>query len=391
MGFAKNDGMLCAERGYGHCDKKVCRDCMGDRHLKDLIKNKGFMGNCDYCGNRRKVVELEELLELIVSGIRFKYEKADDYIFKGEYSVDTCDRYDVVRDIACEAEIDNQELIDDIEKTLNDDVWCERGSVYETDHDRYLMDWHNFCELVKYKIRYVFYRSRKKNEAYDAVSPVEILDKVGLFVEELRLICQKSESTRLFRGRTHGENEVLSEPKDFGPPPVEYAAANRMSPEGIPMFYAAFQVETALAEIEDSKSCATVARFITSRPLTMVDLSKLKRMRLPSIFDEDGRELRQTILFLKKFAEEISLKTVGKPAIDYVPTQIMTEYFRHVFRYNEDKPIDGIIYSSAAKEGGHCAVLFMDDKDYADSEKCMVNKGLMYLKHYKKQYVQPVE
>lgn len=388
MGIAKDDGILCAERGYGHCDKKVCRDCVGNRQLKELIKNKGYMGRCDYCGQRRKVVELEALFELIISGIKFSYESADDYLFEGKYLVETYDRYDVAHDIADEAEIENQDLIDDIVNTLADETWCKKDAFYESDHERYLISWHEFCELVKWKMRYVFFRSREEEFEFDEISPAGILDMVGMFVEELGLVRQKPERTQLFRGRTHYENEALNEAKQFGPPPVEYAAANRMSPEGIPMFYATFEAETALDEINDSKPCATVARFLTSRALTVVDLSVLKRKKLPSIFDEKNRDLRQALIFLKRFAEEISMKTEGKPAIDYVPTQIVTEYFRHVFRYGDNKAIDGIIYSSAAREGGHCAVLFMDGKDFENSAKCMVNKEHMSLKLYKKNYVE---
>lgn len=33
MGSAKNDAIICEERGYGHCYNHVCRDCIGNEVL----------------------------------------------------------------------------------------------------------------------------------------------------------------------------------------------------------------------------------------------------------------------------------------------------------------------------------------------------------------------
>lgn len=384
MGLVKEDMMICEDRGYGHCDKEVCRDCIGDKHLKEYITANGYMSTCDYCGRRRKVVTVEDLLSPIMSGIRFEFEKAYDYYFDGEYIVDTLSVYDMVHDIlAFEAGIDNEKLLNDISSTLNDDLWCERNMLRGKDHEKYLLSWHQFCKLVKEKMRYVFFRSYEKNIDPDMPSPAEILDLLAAGIESLGLIQTKPERTQLFRGRTHSEGEEL---KDFGPPPANKASSNRMSPEGIPMFYAAFEVETALAEICDEKPCATIARFLTSRVLKLVDLSRLNRMKIPSLFDEDKRERRQLVRFLKNFAEEISSKVEGNPAIDYIPTQIITEFFRYVFKPMDNTTLDGIVYSSAARKDGHCIVLFMDNKDYEDDEKCMVNKEKMLLRLFRKTY-----
>ncbi|MBQ4448044.1 MAG: RES domain-containing protein [Clostridia bacterium] len=387
MGLAKEDMMICENRGYGHCDKKVCRDCIGDKHLKAFITANGYMSTCDYCGRRRKVVTVEDLLAPIMSGIRFEYEKADDYYFDGEYMVETLDAYDMVHDIlAIEAEIENENLLHDISSTLNDDLWCERNVLHGKDHENYLVSWHNFCKLVKEKMRYVFFRSNEESKEPDIPSPSMILDLLATNIECLGLMQTKPEKTQIFRGRTHPEGKELRESKEFGPPPENKASANRMSPEGIPMFYAAFEVETALDEICDEQPCATVARFLTSRALRLVDLSRLNRIKTPSLFDEDKRVLRQWVLFLKDFAAEISSKADGNPAIDYIPTQIITEFFRYVFKPLDNTTLDGIVYSSAAREGGHCVVLFMDNRDYENEEKCMVNKEKISLRLFKKVY-----
>lgn len=391
MGLVKEDMMICEDRGYGHCDKEVCRDCIGDKHLKKFITANGYMSTCNYCGRRRKVVTVEDLLAPIMSGIRFEYENADDYYCGGEYMVETFDTYDMVHDkLAFEAEIDNEDLLQDISTTLNDDLWCERNALHGKEHEHYLVSWHNFCKLVKEKMRFVFFRSNEESTEPNIHSPSMILDLLTTIIERLGLIQTKPEKTQIFRGRTHHEGVELRESKEFGPPPVSKASANRMSPEGIPMFYAAFEVETSLAEICDEKSCATVARFLTTRALKLVDLSRLNRIKTPSLFDEDKRVLRQWVLFLKDFAAEISSKADGNPAIDYIPTQIITEFFRYVFKPMDNMALDGIVYSSAAREGGHCVVLFMDKRDYEDDEKCMVNKEKMSLRLFKKVYEESI-
>ncbi len=68
--------------------------------------------------------------------------------------------------------------------------------------------------------------------------------------------------------------------------------------------------------------------------------------------------------FLKSFVGEIaqSYEHNDKIHIEYVPTQIITEYFRHIFRTEKHLPINGLIYNSAENKDGKCCVLFLDSK-----------------------------
>jgi hypothetical protein len=50
----------------------------------------------------------------------------------------------------------------------------------------------------------------------------------------------------------------------------------------------------------------------------------------------------------------------GREHIDYVPTQVVTEYFRHVFKDGDGQPVKGILYPSARQDGGVCCVLFFE-------------------------------
>ena len=389
MGLIKDDAILCEERGYGHCDNLVCHECVGNYALKNFIKQNGQVSTCHYCDRKRKTIKVEKLLEPIMSGIRFLYEDAEPYYFEKEYTCPTYFTYDLIHyELSDELKIDNPALLVDISKTIdNNIVWCDANPYSPKEHETELYSWHSFCELVKYKMRYIFYKGRNIVKEYDLSNPVDILEIIDIHIQEGNFVRMLSINKDLYRGRLHQENEDIKCVQGFGPPPKKLAKANRMSAEGIPLFYAAFEAETALKEIDnDSSNYAAIAHFKPKRPLYVLDLLKIKRKKIPSIFDEENRQKRSSILFLKLFAEEISKKIEKAPTIEYVPTQIVTEYFRYVFESKKFGIIDGIVYPSARNESGTCIVLFMDDEDYNDDEKCMVEKDKVRFREYQKNF-----
>ena len=137
-----------------------------------------------------------------------------------------------------------------------------------------------------------------------------------------------------------------------------------MSPAGIPLFYAAESATTAAAEVstkENYKFCH-IGTFETSREVMLIDFTA--ELLMPSIYDEDKAHKREAILFLRRFVKDMSLPVNGEENIDYLPTQIVTEYIRYLFKIN-GKNVDGVRYPSAQHEGGICYALFVD------SEHCL--------------------
>jgi hypothetical protein len=130
-----------------------------------------------------------------------------------------------------------------------------------------------------------------------------------------------------------------------------------MSPAGIPMFYGSVSEDTALNEV-DGDDFATVATFSTLQSFKVLDLTRIPRV--PSIFDDYQNHLRPAIKFLWDFTEDLSKKIEkdGREHIEYVPTQVATEYFRRVFRGLDEEPLRGIVYPSSRHEGGVSWVLF---------------------------------
>jgi len=56
----------------------------------------------------------------------------------------------------------------------------------------------------------------------------------------------------------------------------------------------------------------------------------------------------------------------GREHIEYVPTQVVSEYIRHVLKA-EGKSIDGVVYQSSKDGGTEACVLFFENSACVDS------------------------
>jgi hypothetical protein len=134
-----------------------------------------------------------------------------------------------------------------------------------------------------------------------------------------------------------------------------------MSPAGIPMFYGALDEQTAIAETVPGKleagKIVNVGAFITLEEFSVLDLTNLQPV--PSLFSNQ-RHLRPILRFLHSFVRDLSkpIKKDGRVHIEYVPSQIVTEYFRYSFELYDNQPIRGILYPSSRASGGTASVLF---------------------------------
>jgi hypothetical protein len=142
-----------------------------------------------------------------------------------------------------------------------------------------------------------------------------------------------------------------------------------MSPAGIPMFYAAANERTAFLETynpaDKRAQHVTFGRFLTARKLRIVDLAAIPPV--PSIFDANGFDSRHGLIFLHDLASEISKPIAhdGREHYEYVPTQIVAEYFRSVLKVN-GMAIDGIAFRSSRKGAGVSYCVFADRDSCAD-------------------------
>jgi hypothetical protein len=189
---------------------------------------------------------------------------------------------------------------------------------------------------------------------------------------EIKMISVLDTGCKIFRARIHDKGINYTTAKKMGTVPVKKAKySNRMSPAGIPMFYGSFQPDTAFKEIvgisrKKRGKIVSVATFKTLEKLRVLDLCNLPEV--PSLFDPNGRHLRSSLIFMRDFKEEFR-KPIRKNMlenIEYVPTQVFTEYIRHKYTDIEGNPIEGIIYPSSRNPGGISCVLFVLNEQCVD-------------------------
>jgi len=151
-----------------------------------------------------------------------------------------------------------------------------------------------------------------------------------------------------------------------------------MSAAGIAMFYGASDVETTVAETAKlGDKVASVGRFVTDEASWVVDLDKIPET--PSIFDEPNRHKRRPLRFLHRFREDIGkpVERDGREHIEYVPTQIVTEYLRLIYRLpqTDNPPLNGLVFTSS-KTGGQNIALFVPNEDCLDQDEHPETVGL---------------
>lgn len=360
MGIAKQMLIEQLERGFGSIDKKVCRDCVHDYALKNYICINGFEDECSYCAELNVCVDVEDLLGEIMDGVRYEYDEAVNVMGwdDGEYvGAPTWDTYDLFDNILV-GEIDDN-LLEDILQTVELTTWCEEDPYQLRLSQKHLYMWNAFCHLVRKKIRYVFFRMPAQDD-YNEESKYRILDHIGDAVRNLELIDTLAAGTRFRRGRMHNSQSSYNKAKDLCSPPHNKAKANRMSAEGISIFYGANDERTTISEIYNSRyKYATVGTFTNLREIKIVNLTKLQHIRLPSLFDKGKREYREPIRFLKELDNDLTRPIESMEAIEYIPAQIVAEYFRFLYKCNNER-IDGIAYRSSKIDNGICYALFFD-------------------------------
>jgi hypothetical protein len=277
----------------------------------------------------------------------------------------TYDSYDMVDDLPTLSA--DQRVVQEVIDCLGDQVWCDRNPYSLTGLERYASSWEEFCRTVKHKVRYFFDSKDKPDDRSDRIPVPHMLDELRDIIDNAGLVETLDAGTQFFRIRPHKREKLCDSWRSLGPPPAETAPSNRMSAAGISVFYAAMDMATARAETTanfdpSDTRILTGAMWTNTRPLIVLDLSKLPPT--PSIFGQ-VRYDRDHLVFLKRFVQSITqpVQHDGREHTEYVPSQIVSEYFRHRYRLIDDAQIDGIVYPSAQHRGGRSAVVFASQND----------------------------
>lgn len=392
MGHTKRMLEEIWERGWESIGKSICVDCLENPALKELAADNLDEDECDYCGREDEKVAVDTDIVMTRIGESFHSEYRDPVhelpydSGEGGYQGDWLDTYDLLdrlgEDIGC------QEFVDDMIQAFGLQGWCELDYFSLRADQALSFSWQRFAKLVKEDSRYLFLERREEDEYREAheVEPADMLRKLGELVVEAGLIRELEPGTLIFRARPHALGVAYDEALDLGTAPRENAFANRMSPAGIALFYGSFDADTAVRESwagpAAGRELVSVGRFRNSTPLQVIDLASLPE--IPSIFDEELRHLRPPLWFLYQFSSRISapVRTAARTeaeTVEYVPTQIVSEYFRTTFVRDYGQAVRGLLYRSAAREGGICCALFVAREDCVDASGADPGRPLLVL------------
>jgi hypothetical protein len=348
----------------------VCATCIDEESIQNFINYNAESKVCSFCHKRSRkpiAAPLNDVAEFIERGLSYYYEDPANSLpyesREGGYQGTTFGTSELLTsEVGVDFPNDDGTLLQALSSRIEPEIWSERHPFSLSPAQRLSFSWEHFCEQIKHQRRYFFLdQQREDRELFNAG---EILGRIFSFAADAGLFVTLPTDSLLFRARWQpmGKNYRLI--TELGPPPLDKAIQpNRMSPPGIVMMYASEQKATALAETANEPGNYSVGRFVIKRAALILDLTDLPR--IPGIFEElpDSLEYdpRPRWAFLHEVARDISrpIARDDRVHIEYVPTQVVTEYLRTVTMIDNRK-IDGIRYRSSRRHSGTSLVLFVD-------------------------------
>ncbi len=350
---------------------KVCSGCLRNAGIRAFIAEQEDRGRCRFCrkyGARGTVADLDEVVTFIWDRIGQDYDDAANVLAydsaEGGYQGAVYDSEDILTEHV-QLDIDpahEEAILEAVVGDRGDFAWCDRYAYSPSAYEFLEASWEGFCATVKTRARY-FFNSRERGQSrYDMLLPRKLLERTAELVKEHSLIKVLEAGSTLHRVRHCEEGDAFTSALELGPPPPDKAVrANRMNPPGIPMFYGAESEAVALAETIVGKSDYTSARFRTERSVRVLDLGG--ELPAPDFFEVDSNKL-QGANFLRKFASALAAPIArdDRNHVEYVPMQVVAEYFRNVFRWRGAR-IHGIRWRSRLGDSGCSYALFATRAD----------------------------
>jgi hypothetical protein len=142
-------------------------------------------------------------------------------------------------------------------------------------------------------------------------------------------------------------------PSDRMKPLRDRARENRANPKGIPYLYLSTNQDTAMAEVRPwVGSCVSVAQFVLERDVRVVNcVATDKRLLLYSQEPEPQERERAVWRDVDRGCSQPVVS--GDDTADYVPTQIVAEFFRA-------NGLDGVAYGSSLGLGHNVALFDLE-------------------------------
>jgi Zn ribbon nucleic-acid-binding protein len=290
MGLAKRMLEEIWERGWESIGSSICPDCLENAALKELAEENLDADECDYCGRTGEGVATDTDVVMTRIGESFHSEYRDPVhelpydSGEGGYQGEWFGTWDLVFEELGE-DIGHEDFVQDMILAFGGNGWCQRDYFTLRADQALSFSWERFAELVKHESRYLFLEHRDDDEYREQheVEPAGMLRKLGELVVDGGLIRELEPGTAIYRARDHAAGVAYTTAAELGTAPPEVAFANRMSPAGIPLFYGAFDADTAVREAwagpAPSRELVSVGRFTNSATLAVIDLAALPETR----------------------------------------------------------------------------------------------------------------
>ena len=354
----------------------ICPHCLEEPDLVKYIAKNPVARQCTFCGTTNDVpiaAGMDGVSEHFLSCLFQEYDLANEQLgwigSEGGWIGQYWDHWDLAVEVL-EMEFpqgNESRILQSLFGDHYDQDWCEARAYGLDDLERPRFSWDHFRKVVMHERRHFFMEDEGNPYEYDALSPAEVLNTIVEYAEHMNLFDRLSPGARLLRARRESEESIFKTPGELGPPPADKAIQpNRMSPAGIPMFYGCDEEETALRETASSSGPFAIGTFETLREATILDLTALPS--IPGLFAElpDSAEVspRRAIRFLHHIADEVSrpIERGDRVHVEYVPTQVVTEFVRTRLTQDGTK-IDGIKFASSIHTGHASYVLFADESN----------------------------
>ncbi len=352
-----------------------------DYAIKAYIKNNGKKEVCDWTGKESKCILMVDLIEFIDERIQTLYiepyqsdagyDKEETYYEDRFPGLFVQNSLEVLTDLLVDTPF---EILKFISERLSEEYWTRKELYEPIEGEIDAKNWADFTYLIKHKIRFMFFNNidKRKSPSYESYSdPYSILKKFreAIFTHEL-IIEFEANQLDIYRARMHKRQKRQLNKSELGPPPEKLAQANRLSPAGITMFYGALKEETAIIEVLDINKpdyYITTARFSNLKTLKLIDFTLLKWI---SIFDVENEKKRETYVLLYQFLEDLTkpISNDGSQHIDYIPTQVVTEYLKNSLYSELNTEIHGLIYPSTKRKGHENVVLFFNSQNITNDK-----------------------
>lgn len=354
----------------------ACANCFLDEALRRFVADNVIDCRCGYCGRHAETpiaADIGEVTELIEESLEFEWtDPANELPWDsgegGWQLVTPLFTDDLIRneDTFANEDTPGYEAIEgDVVGSIGwDRQWVERDFIALRRHEALILGWSKFSELViaQQNGERIFWPTEDDLEPGE-IAPQNILQEISELARQVLIDPTLPAGSRFWRARRHNINDSITTAADLGSAPTRSAMSNRMSRAGVSMFYGSVERSTAIEEAREAKPYVTVGRFETAKDFRVIDLTSLPPV--PSIYDREKRELRPAIRFLKSFSEAIKKPVKPGNENEYLPTQLVTEFFRDEYRTSNGEPVLGILYPSAQGPGS-CCVLFFDNAGCTD-------------------------